>query len=104
EVHLSGQHEELIVMRYDGTVERVDTMDLGFPIGMDEDIAAFIQQASVRLQPGDGVVLYTDGITEAENLAAEQYGLEPVCPGIKQHWQGSAVGIIEAVMTDLRQV
>jgi two-component system sensor histidine kinase ChiS len=31
---LSGQHEEMIVVRADGKLECIDTMDLGFPIGL----------------------------------------------------------------------
>ncbi len=34
---LSGQHEEMIVVRSNGGVERFDTIDLGFPIGLDAD-------------------------------------------------------------------
>ena len=103
ELKLSGQHEEMIVVRKDGTVELVDTIDLGFPIGLDDDIAAFIDQTTVQLQPGDGVVLYTDGITEAENTAGEQYSLERLCEVVSQHWSQSAEEIKEAVIADVRQ-
>ena len=64
------------MLRRDGAVEMVDTIDLGFPIGLENEIAAFVGQTTVQLQPGDGVVLYTDGVTEAEDMAREQYGLE----------------------------
>jgi len=103
ELKLSGQHEEMIVVRRDGTVELVDTVDLGFPIGLDDDIAAFIDQTTMQLQPGDGVALYTDGITEAENTAGEQYGLERLCEVVSQHWSQSAEAIKDAVITDVRQ-
>jgi serine phosphatase RsbU (regulator of sigma subunit)/pSer/pThr/pTyr-binding forkhead associated (FHA) protein len=33
---------------------------------------------SVTLEPGDALVLFTDGVTEAENEEEEQLGLEPV--------------------------
>lgn len=33
---------------------------------------------TVTLQPGDSLVLFTDGVTEAENEQEEQLGLEPV--------------------------
>jgi len=102
EVKLSGQHEEMIVVRRDGTVELVDTIDLGFPIGLDDDIAEFIDQTTVQLQPGDGVVLYTDGITEAENTDDEQYGLERLCEVVSQHWAQAAEAIKEAVIADVR--
>lgn len=99
----SGQHEELILVRRDGVIELVNTIDLGFPIGLDDDIASFVNQITLELQPGDGVVLYTDGITEAENVVGDQYGMARLCAIISQHWPKSADAINEAVIHDLRQ-
>jgi serine phosphatase RsbU (regulator of sigma subunit) len=62
-LYLSGQHEEIIVVR-SGELELIDTLDLGFPIGLDENIAKFVHQIKVPLNAGDVVVLYTDGITK----------------------------------------
>ncbi len=39
-----------------------------------------------ELQPGDGVVLYTDGIPEAKDINKKQYGLEPMCEVISKNW------------------
>ena len=101
EVKVSGQHEEMIVVRKGGAVERVDTIDLGFPVGLVDDISGFIGQTTVRLAPGDGIVLYTDGITEAENMANEQYGLARLCAVVSRHWSESAEAIKEAVVSDV---
>ena len=103
DVRLSGQHEKMLVVRGDGTVEVVDTIDLGFPVALTDEIAEFIQHTTVRLQPGDGVVLYTDGITEAENLAREQYGLARLCTVVSQHWTTPAEVIKECVVKDVHQ-
>jgi serine phosphatase RsbU (regulator of sigma subunit) len=99
---LSGQHEELIVVRQGGLVELVDTMDLGMQLGLEDDISQFIDQKIVKLAPGDGVVLYTDGITEAENMAGEQYGLERICAVVSRHWGEKAAAIKHALTRDLR--
>lgn len=101
EVKLSGQHESIILMRCDGEVEVLDTIDLGFPIGLVNEISDFVHQTIVQLKEGDGVVLYTDGITEAENIAKEQYGLERLCKVVQKHWAASAEAIKEAVVTDV---
>ena len=101
-VSISGQHEETLVVRADGTVERIDMMDLGLPIGLDDDIADFIDHTIIELQPGDGIVLYTDGIPEAYNLDKEQYGMDRLCNVISQNWQQSAQEIKQAIIDDLR--
>ena len=99
---LSGQHEEMLVVRSGGIVERVDTIDLGFPIGLEETIEDFVFQAQIDLNRGDVVILYTDGITEAENNLGEHYGLENLCDILRQNWRKSAQDIRQAVIEDLR--
>jgi hypothetical protein len=44
---LSGQHEEMIVVRCKGCVERFDTIDLAFQIGLDAEMAEFFVETSV---------------------------------------------------------
>ena len=57
---------------------------------------------SVALQPGDGVVLYTDGITEAVDMHYRLYGIDRLYTVISQHWAGTAQDIQAAVMADVR--
>jgi len=99
---LSGQHEEVIIVR-GGIVEQIETMDLGFPIGLEADIADFVSQVHLDLNPGDVVVLYTDGVTEAENALKEHYGLERLCQLVSQCWQESAHDIRQAVISDVHR-
>jgi predicted ATPase/serine phosphatase RsbU (regulator of sigma subunit)/tRNA A-37 threonylcarbamoyl transferase component Bud32 len=103
QLYLSGQHEELIIVRADGELEQIDTIDLGFPIGLEEDIAELVNQVTVPLNAGDVVVLYTDGITEAENLNKQLYGQKRLCEVLQQNWQKTAHEIRQAVIDDVRQ-
>ncbi|MEQ9233584.1 SpoIIE family protein phosphatase [Coleofasciculus sp. E2-BRE-01] len=103
QVSISGQHEETIVVRKGGKIERIDTLDLGFPIGLEYEISEFIRHTLVPLNPGDGIVLYTDGITEAENINRIQYGIEKLCQVVSQNWQKSAEEIKQAVIDDVRR-
>jgi len=102
QLYLSGQHEEMIIVRQ-GKLELIETMDLGFPIGLEENIADFVNQTTVPLNPDDVVVLYTDGITEAENLDGQMYKLERLCQIVQQNWQKTAHEIQQAVIEDVRQ-
>ncbi len=103
QLRLIGQHEEALVVRADGRIERMDTIDLGFPIGMVDDIREWIAEATTTLAPGDGLVLYTDGITEAQNAAGDFYGLDRLCAVISQQWRNStAEAVKEAIIDDVR--
>jgi PAS domain S-box-containing protein len=99
---LSGQHEEMILVRKNGTLERFDTIDLGFPIGLEEEIFGFLDQKHIHLHGGDVVVLYTDGITEAEDEERKLYGVDRLCEVVRQNVEASALEIRQAVIADLR--
>ncbi|ACK69962.1 response regulator receiver modulated serine phosphatase [Gloeothece citriformis PCC 7424] len=102
-IRFSGQHEFIILVRDGGKVELIDTIDLGFPVGLEEDITDFIGETEIYLNPGDGVVLYTDGITEAENEWGELYGIERLCEILSQIWQFNANEIKDMIINDVRQ-
>lgn len=101
DLYLTGQHEELIVVRQDGRLEHIDTIDLGFPLALEADISPFIAEVKVHLDSGDIAVLYTDGISEAMNTQNSQYGLEKMYEVLKQHRDLSAQEIRQAVIADL---
>ena len=100
---LSGQHEELIVGRTDGRVERIATMDLGLPIGMVPDISPHVAMQRVAFEPADVVLLFTDGITEAENVTGEQYGIERLCESLRRHMAHDAKRIQRGIVEDVLQ-
>lgn len=102
-ISISGQHEETIVVRKGGKIERIDTMDLGLPIGLDEEIADFISHTTVKLEPGDGVVLYTDGIPEARDIHGKFYEMERLCAAVSQNWHKDAEQVKQSVIEDVRR-
>ena len=102
-VSISGQHEETIIVRNGGQTERINTMNLGFPIGLEEEIIDFIDHTTIELNTGDGIVLYTDGIPEAYSMDKKQYGIEKLCEVISENWHRSAEEIKQAIIDDLKQ-
>lgn len=102
ELNLTGQHEEVILARSNGEIELLDTTDLGFPIGLDDEIADFVGEQKIKLDAGDVAVLFTDGITEAEDIHGNLYGIEKLCEVIKQNRHLSSAEIKDAVIEDVR--
>lgn len=98
---ISGQHEELIIIRASGTIERIDTFEFGYPVGLVDNISAFIAQHHVDFGVGDTLILYTDGITEAENCDRNFYGLDRLIQVAQQHLAKSAQAMCTAIIADL---
>jgi serine phosphatase RsbU (regulator of sigma subunit) len=67
-----GHNPALLFQASTGTVTRLDSSCL--PIGLSPQETC--ELSSAELMPGDMVVFYTDGVTEAENQLGEQFGLE----------------------------
>ncbi len=102
-LHVIGQHEEVLLVRKDGQIERIDTIDLGFMVGIKSEIASFLKHIEIDLAIGDGVVLYTDGITEAQNNQEDMYGVERLCQIISENWSlATANEIQRAIIQDMR--
>jgi len=101
-VTLSGQHEEVLIIRANGETERIDTIDLGFPVGLEADISPFVATLELAFGPDDVLILHTDGITEAENDQGEMYGLDRLSQSAQDNRQNTAKGIAEAVINDVK--
>jgi phosphoserine phosphatase RsbU/P len=67
-----GHNPALLFHPSMGRVTRLNSSCL--PIGLSPQETC--ELASVELMPGEPVVFYTDGVTEAENRLGEQFGLE----------------------------
>jgi serine phosphatase RsbU (regulator of sigma subunit) len=65
------------LLRRAASSEVVQLFGDGFPIGFLPDTTYELVEAN--LAPGDFMVLYTDGLTEAQNPSMEQFGLERLC-------------------------
>jgi prepilin-type processing-associated H-X9-DG protein len=101
EVRISGQHEDVLKISCDGQIQAIDTTDLGFMVGLLNDIARFINEIHIHLEPGEGIVLYTDGLTEARNPEGEMFGLSRLCDAISRHWPKADAKHVEVgVLTD----
>ena len=97
-LRVTGQHEAVLVVRVGGAVEIIDTLELGMPLGLVDDISNFIGVAETDLHSGDVVILYTDGITEAADPQHRLFGLERLCETARAARDGSADDIKQAVL------
>jgi sigma-B regulation protein RsbU (phosphoserine phosphatase) len=72
----------------------------GAAIGLVEDIGLRSQRA--RLEPGDVLLLYTDGVTEAMSPAREQFGVEGLARAVQRTAGLSSRDLVQALRQDLQ--
>jgi sigma-B regulation protein RsbU (phosphoserine phosphatase) len=90
----SAGHPAVYKIAADGSVS-VASESTGMILGVVED--ASVGEASLELSPGEALVLYTDGVTEARNDAGEQFGDERLVAVLEEAVGRSAEGIARRV-------
>ncbi len=93
--YINAGHNPPLVLRA-GTLKADELPATGIALGVLED--APYRQESVRLCSGDIIVLYTDGITEAENSEGEMFGTERLLATVKESRDRPAGEIVENVI------
>jgi len=78
-------HEPPILRRADSAAPFVRIESDGVAVGVAEPgvFDAALTETAVTLAPGDTVVLYTDGITEAQNAQGEEWGLDRLLAALR---------------------
>jgi phosphoserine phosphatase RsbU/P len=89
----NGGHNAPILVRYAGEVERLDKG--GLPIGMMQGVK--YQEASVKFDVGDVLVIYSDGITESVNERDEEFDEERLIEVVKNNAGRSASGVRDRI-------
>ena len=72
-----------------------------FPLGVFEPFT--YQESAIRLEKGDVLVLYTDGVSEAMNANREPFGTERIVDLILRHGAASPKELLDALMDAVRQ-
>jgi sigma-B regulation protein RsbU (phosphoserine phosphatase) len=102
EIVYAGAHEDIVVWRKaTGRCEQWKTP--GPWLGVFSDVASVTLDQTRRLEQGDLMVLYTDGVTEAMNAAREQFGIERLCEVLRAHAQRPVDEIVQQVCDRVAQ-
>jgi len=93
--YVNGGHNEGIVLRASGEVELLRAT--GMPVGLLPNRT--YESGSLQLAPGDVMLLYTDGVTEADNLEEEEFGLDRTVECLKAHCAEQPDTILDHLFT-----
>jgi sigma-B regulation protein RsbU (phosphoserine phosphatase) len=86
-------HPAAILLHSDTSMEMMDAG--GVPVGMLEGMT--YDESTFMLTSGDRIILYTDGVTECENVLGEQFTLERFQVLLREHGQKPLSDMIAAI-------
>jgi len=95
--YINAGHNNPMLRRASGQLERLDVG--GVPLGILDE--AVYQSATVALNPGDWLVIFTDGVIEAENETGAEYGEDRLIVKINAALALTPAQMLQQIMGDL---
>ncbi len=97
---LAGKHQDVILYRSSQhKTEVIPTK--GTWLGIADDIADYMEDKTVDIKDGDLILLFTDGITEAENEKGEMFGQMRLENLLNDYADHSVSKILEKIIFDV---
>lgn len=95
--YINAGHNPPLIGRMDGTIEQLDSG--GFPLGILP--MAEYEMGQLQLNSGEALVIYSDGVSEANNLKGDEFGIERLSEVIAKNLTRSASGLRDKVESSL---
>jgi serine phosphatase RsbU (regulator of sigma subunit) len=96
-VYINAGHNVPILRKKSGMVERLEVG--GLPVGIFAESA--YQVGTTRLEGGDWLVIFTDGIVEAENAKEEEYGEPALIRLVDRESASTPAELLQRLWADL---
>jgi phosphoserine phosphatase RsbU/P len=95
----AGHNRAILLRSRDGRPTMLDAE--GLVLGALRNVD--FEERTFELTSGDLLLLYTDGVTEAQNAAGEFFGVERLVASLRQHKGLELEGIVKALLEDTRR-
>lgn len=95
-------HNPLVVRRVNGEMNTIAAKGMAIGLDKGERFERAVTTASLTLEKGDCILLYTDGVTEAMNTNHAEYGEERMMQAV-QAAPLNAADIVSAALADVRK-
>jgi serine phosphatase RsbU (regulator of sigma subunit) len=95
--YINAGHNPPLVARSGGQVEQLESG--GFPLGI-LPMADF-EIGQLNLEAGESLVIYSDGVSEANNLQEEEFGMERLTQVVSRNLKSSATGMRDKIESAL---
>lgn len=91
--YINAGHNSPLLVRTSGEVTRLDVG--GFPVGITPDCE--YREGWVQMEPGDVLVIYSDGVTESQNEEGDEFDEARLIEVVRRHRDRTAAGIRDRI-------
>lgn len=97
--YCNAGHNPPLLIRTDGSFERLETG--GLILGLFEH--ATFEEATVVMQPGDLLITFSDGVTEALSVSGEEFGESRLLECVQARRNDSVPDLLDAILASVRE-
>jgi sigma-B regulation protein RsbU (phosphoserine phosphatase) len=97
----AGHDAPLLYEARTGAVRKLNPPGMALGIDAGDVFQRITKDVAVHMEPGDCLILYTDGVTEALDAAGDEYGLQRMTESIQESASQGAVAIRKRLTDDL---
>ena len=94
---VNAGHNPPIIVHDSGTVEQLSSG--GLPLGIMPETE--YREGRTQLHPGDVLVIYSDGVSEAINPQGEEFGPDRLCQVVMENLNATAAGLRDRIESAL---
>ncbi len=95
--YINAGHNPPLVGRINGDIEQLSSG--GLPLGLLP--MADYEVGETKLNAGEAIIIYSDGVSEANNIREEEFGMDRLIDVVRRNLHGSAAGIRDKVESAL---
>lgn len=95
--YINAGHNPPLIGRIDGSVKLLESG--GFPLGI-LPMAEF-EAGTANLEPNESLIIYSDGVSEANNLKGDEFGMERLTQVVSKNLKSSAAGLRDKIESAL---
>lgn len=95
--YINAGHNPPLIGHADGTIEQLTSG--GLPLGLLP--MAEYEVSETKLEAGESIIIYSDGVSEANNIREEEFGMDRLIEVFRRNLGASAAGIRDKVESAL---
>jgi sigma-B regulation protein RsbU (phosphoserine phosphatase) len=96
--YCNAGHNPPYILKHDGKVEQLTTMGDSMVGAID---GLIYHEATMQLEKGDTLVMYTDGVTEAMNIDYKQFGEDRLKETLEKVTMHNCQQMVDAIKSDV---
>lgn len=99
----AGHEPPILYRKATNTTEIIETQGMAAGVDKGPVFMRSVKDYRFKMESGDILLLYTDGLTEVENRETDEFGVDRLAANLVEHQDASSEDLIESIIADVSE-